>query len=366
MSKTSYRGGNLLTVPTGDCCLQLITIIFATGGLAWLQIGWAINADDDPRRLLSRQELEQQVLIVSEKKRTSATALDQRTADAQRLARELEQARSHRPDTTATKAELQRGIQRLEQLRQERESLQRLLQELTQRLARLEQQQRDLEKQRSDLAQKERELDKIRRQVQQDQQRLEQVKRQLAEVDKQVQEQETANTQLREKIAVEQRKAQAAPSVSVEAQPRFLGDSKLKAELFMLHEGTVTPIQEPHYKFLKREDGSTLATRVSAGETADRALADGSAFLKALAAIDPTKQYAALLVDAASFETFRTVRPVCGNAGSSPAGSQTSTPRSPSSPRAAGERTSARCRSTGRAGTEYVRLSSLTGSAWKG
>jgi hypothetical protein len=51
-------------------------------------------------------------------------------------------------------------------------------------------------------------------------------------------------------------------------------------------------------------------TRNMVGETLDQALNEGSNFYHVLKEINPELQYAALLVDASSFEAFRTLRQV--------------------------------------------------------
>jgi chromosome segregation ATPase len=308
MNKTANQGRSILLVPTGDCSLQLIMIVFATAGLAWLRIWSTLQADTDPLRALSRQEVERRILDTSEKNSTLAATIDQRSADATRLDRELREAGMGRPDIPAAPAELQEQAGRLEELRRDRQSLQQQLQELVQKTRQLEREQRDLQRQQADLARQERELEQHRRQMRQDQERLEHMQKQLAELDRQLQELEAAKTRIREQIAAARQKLLPVPNVSVEAQPRIQADSNLTPVAFMVHQGTVTPVAEPHYKFLRAGDGAVLAWKVSAGETADQALAEGSAFLQALAKIDRQKGFAAFLVDKASFETFRAVR----------------------------------------------------------
>jgi DNA repair exonuclease SbcCD ATPase subunit len=289
-------------IPAFDCSLQVIVIMFATAGLA------AMTAEEDPRPAMSRQEIEQEILVTSAKTQALSDMLHRERAEATGLEQDLEQARSRRADVAATRAALETGGKQVEELRRERESLQKRLQECGQRVSQFEQQRRDLERNQSDLAQKERQLEQNRRQAQQDRERLQQLQQQVAELDKQLQELGAAHAQLREKIAAEQRKAQAAPTVSVEAKPRFLSDTKREPVLFVIYQGTVTPVDKPHYRFMPAGDGRVAAIRDSAGETADQALTEGSAFLQAAAKIDRQKQFAALLVDKASFETFRTLR----------------------------------------------------------
>ena len=62
------------------------------------------------------------------------------------------------------------------------------------------------------------------------------------------------------------------------------------------------------YTFRKEDDGTDVATLTRRGGNMSDALAKGSDFLKVVEGLDRKREYVFLVVDPASFETFRTIR----------------------------------------------------------
>ena len=94
----------------------------------------------------------------------------------------------------------------------------------------------------------------------------------------------------------------------METQPRFEMQSNRRAVFVLLSQATVTPVREPYYTFRKKDDGTDVATLTRRGGNISDALAKVSDFLKVVEGIDRKREYVFLVVDPASFETFRTIR----------------------------------------------------------
>lgn len=127
---------------------------------------------------------------------------------------------------------------------------------------------------------------------------------------------ERENDELAAALARQRAGQTAKDSIAVESTPLAkLGGTHAPVYVALI-DGRVTPVKEPYFN-LRSVTVSRGAGRFEAvieavpsieGEPIERALASGSAFSRLRDALDPSKQYLALLVDASSFESFRALR----------------------------------------------------------
>ncbi len=126
------------------------------------------------------------------------------------------------------------------------------------------------------------------------------------------------NARLQDEIAGTTRKPREMGTVTVENTSLVDHDTQRKPLYVALIRASVVPVAEPYYRFTphveENEQGVfEMVTDVcrdnrQAGESAEQAVAKGSQLDRFLREIDVQRTFVALLVDASSFETFRTVR----------------------------------------------------------
>ncbi len=126
------------------------------------------------------------------------------------------------------------------------------------------------------------------------------------------------NAGLQESIAQAARKPPEMGTVAVESTSLVDHDTRRTPQYVALIRSNVVPVAEPYYRLTPhvRENEQGVFEMVTdvcrddqqAGESAEQAVARGSGLDRFLQGIDVQRTFVALLVDASSFETFRTVR----------------------------------------------------------
>jgi len=268
-----------LVVPAFDFGICVAVMIVGTSGLKWLSSESHAIAYSDSQLQISKDELEDQLSAGDKRREGLGRQWDASHQKAEGLQNELDKARAIAPDLGAVQASQDQAERDLERARDE---MARLDEELRRLLA-------------------------LQEKLQQEERLSEEVQEKIEEQKKKLKERLTANQGLKDDIALIEAEKIPEQMVQIDATPVVQTETNRNRVFVVLTKSKVTPVKEPFYEIVHFPNGQQM-TLVRPGETVDRALAKGSAFMTLVDAINPRRQYIYLLVDSSSAETFRTVR----------------------------------------------------------
>ncbi|MBL7040048.1 MAG: hypothetical protein ISR77_15530 [Pirellulaceae bacterium] len=260
MFRANTRRTGTLLMHVFDLSLLLIVLTFGTAAVGWMSARVALPNDLESQPSQSPVGNVQEILGKTEHVAELRRQLEKKTAQANELQKQWKKTQTSRPDLGAIVAERDRVMEWLKEQDGQPRQEEGLIAQL--------------------------------------QKQIEETGNQLAEVS-------VANRKLNTQIA---KVSMGPPDTSVRPPPIFQPNPSGRAVPFMLSEGRVTPVDAPYYGFAQNADGSIQAIKLHPGETIGQALADGSVFLQVLEKIDCETEYVILLVDSASFATFRAIR----------------------------------------------------------